>query len=597
MRTEDDIAPGSTRTIGLGVRVAPVLVQGLWLTMLLALVGTGARLTIPILLQQVIDLGFVDGSVDVDRIRRMAVIGAVAIVVSAISLRTAALRLGTRAERGLSELRVKLFTHIHRLSLEAHNDERRGVLVSRVTSDIETMTQFFAWGGLTLLLDGTQIIAVSAVMIAYDWRLALIAFVVSAPLVVVLRFVQRRLLAAHQRARESTGATLGMLGETISGADSLRIYGATQVRVGRVRATMAERARANIRAGILGALLFPSGEVFAVFTVTAVVGVGVLIGPAGGLTAGALVGFLFLTYRFLEPIAEFTEMIDQTQSAVASLRRVLNVLDTPIGPPPPTQPIALPRGGLAIEFRGVDFAYASRLGGREATPVLRGVSLRIPSGQHVALVGPSGSGKTTLARLVARFADPTAGSVMLGGVDLRAVDNDELRRRLTVVPQEPFLFSGTIRGNLAFAAPEADESEIERTVRELGLSDWLDSMEYGLDSEVGERGSRLSAGERQIVAILRAALVSPDVLVLDEATSSVDAAMEVRIGRALDRLSSGRTTISIAHRLSTAMRADRVLVVAAGGVAEDGTHDELLTLGGRYAELYAAWVEATAVET
>lgn len=592
---EERTQAGSARTISMGVRVAPVLVQGMWITIALALVGTGARLTIPILVQQVIDRGLTGPVVDMGLIGRLAIVGATVTVISAVCLRAAALRLGTRAERGLSELRVRLFTHIHRLSLEAHNEERRGVLVSRVTNDIETMTQFFAWGGLTLLLDGTQIIAVSAVMIAYDWRLASIAFVVSAPLIVVLRWVQLRLLAAHERSRESNGVALGLLGETIGGADTLRVFDAVEPRVGRVRDSLRERSRANVRAGILGALLFPSGEVFAVFTVTAVVGLGIWLGPGAGLTAGAVTGFLFLTYRFLEPIAEFTEMIDTTQSAVASLRRVLTVLDMPVGPPPAERPVAMPKEGLTIELRDVDFAYGSRLGGGEVTPVLRHVDLVIPPGQHVALVGPSGSGKTTMARLIARFADPTSGSVRLGGVDLREVDDVELRRRLVVVPQEPFLFSGSIRGNLEFAAPDATEQSIRRTIGDLGLAEWLEGMEEGLDTEVGERGGRLSAGERQIVALLRAGLVQPDVLVLDEATSSVDASMEVRIARALERLAAGRTTVSIAHRLSTAMRADRVVVVVDGRIVEDGTHHELVSAGGRYAEMYAAWVESTSV--
>jgi len=592
---DERLPTGSARTISMGVRVAPVLVQGMWITVLLALVGTGARLTIPILVQQVIDRGLTGPVVDIALIGRLALVGAAVTLVSAVCLRAAALRLGTRAERGLSELRVRLFTHIHRLSLEAHNEERRGVLVSRVTNDIETMTQFFAWGGLTLLLDGTQIVAVSAVMIAYDWRLAMIAFVVSTPLILVLRAVQVRLLVAHERSRETNGVALGLLSETIAGADTLRVYSAVEPRVGRVRASLRERSRANVRAGILGALLFPSGEVFAVFTVTSVVGLGIWLGPGAGLTAGAVTGFLFLTFRFLEPIAEFTEMIDTTQSAVASLRRVLTVLDMPVGPPPAERPTSMPAGGLTIELRDVDFAYGSRLGGGEVTPVLRGVQLVVPPGQHAALVGPSGSGKTTIARLIARFADPTSGSVRLGGVDVREVDDRELRRRLVVVPQEPFLFSGSIRGNLLFAVPDATEDAILRSVMDLGLDEWLEGMDDGLDTEVGERGGHLSAGERQIVALLRAGLVQPDVLVLDEATSSVDASMEVRIARAFERLSAGRTTVSIAHRLSTAMRADRVVVVVDGRIVEDGTHDELVAAGERYAEMYAAWVEATAV--
>jgi putative ABC transport system ATP-binding protein len=314
-----------------------------------------------------------------------------------------------------------------------------------------------------------------------------------------------------------------------------------------------------------------------------------------GLTAGALVGFVFLTYRFLEPIAEFTEVIDLTQSAVASMRRVLAVLDSPIGPPPADSPIALPQGPLSIAFHQVSFGYASREGGEDDEPVLHDVSLFVPAGQHVALVGESGSGKTTMARLIARLADPTIGRVEIGGVSLRDVDNDDLRRRLIVVPQEPFLFSSTIGDNVRFARPDANDQDILETFARLGLSDWLSAMEFGMSTHVGQRGGALSAGERQLVALVRAAIVDPSILILDEATSSVDAVTEVRISRALSILAQGRTTISIAHRLSTAARADRIVVLERGRIAEDGSHAELLNTPSRYRDLHAVWVRSTSL--
>jgi putative ABC transport system ATP-binding protein len=365
-----------------------------------------------------------------------------------------------------------------------------------------------------------------------------------------------------------------------------------------VASSMRNRKRSNIRAGVIGAFLFPSGEVFAVFTVMAVVGTGLLIGPAGGLTAGALVGFVFLTYRFLEPIAEFTEIIDQVQSAVAGLRRVLGVLDTPIGPPQTEHPRSLPQGKLSVDIQDVSFAYGARLGEEDDdTPVLHDISLHIAAGQHIALVGPSGSGKTTIARLIARLTDPTIGRVQIGGVTLTEVSNVELRRRLIVVPQEPFLFANTIAYNLEFAEPYATSQTMTDAFTELGLSDWLESLPLGLDTHVGQRGSSLSAGERQLVALVRASMVKPDVLVLDEATSSVDSLTEVRISRALERLALGRTTISIAHRLSTASRADRVVMLEAGRIVEDGSHLALMQAGGKYASLYDAWLNSTGGET
>jgi len=585
---------GSARTIGRGMRVAPALSHGLGLTFGFAFLGTGARLVIPILIQQSIDHGLQPNQVKISFIAMLGVIGACCVVISSVSLRVATKRLGTRAEEGLFSLRIKLFDHIHRLSLADHNEEKRGALVSRVTSDIETLTMFFSWGGLSLLLDGSQMIAVASVMLAYDWRLALVAFAVSAPLVLVLRLVQAKLVSAHNISRERNAQLLGVFSEMVSGAETLRAYGAVDHVVDSVAKDVRRRGDSNIRAGVIGAFLFPSGEVFAVFTVMAVVGAGLLIGPGGGLTAGALVGFVFLTYRFLEPIAEFTEVIDQVQSAVASLRRVLGVLDTPIGPAQPLSPTLLPKGALSIDFVDVSFAYGSRLDDvDDDTPVLNSINLHVPGGQHIALVGPSGSGKTTLARLIARLADPTLGNVLLGGVGLTRVENADLRQRLIVVPQEPFLFADTIAYNLRFASPDATDAVLRDAFSDLELDDWLETLPNGIDTHVGQRGGSLSAGERQLVALVRAAVVRPDVLILDEATSSVDASTEVRISRALRKLALGRTTVSIAHRLSTAARAERVILLENGRIVEDGSHDQLIAKNGRYARQYQTWVSST----
>lgn len=596
--SQPEVRFDTVRIIGRGVDAAPSFRRGLGLTFLLALVGSGARLVIPIIVQQSIDKGFRPGRIDIGFVTKLGVIGAVSVFVSALALRTAAMRLGVRAEEGLYTLRIKLFDHIHRLSLADHNEERRGALVSRVTSDIETLTTFFTWGGLAWLLDGSQILAVSIVMVAYDWRLALVAFIVAAPLVFVLKAVQLRLVAAYNLTRERNATLLGTIGELFSGADTLRVYNASEHMVKRVRATVKRRADSYIRAGFIGAFLFPSGEVFSVFTVVAVVTCGVVIGPAGGLTAGAMVGFVFLTFRFLEPIAGFTEVIDHTQTAVAGLRRVLNVLDTPVGPPAPEFPLPLPVGALSVEVRGVSFAYGSRLDSQDDDlPVLSDVNVSIPAGQHVALVGESGSGKTTLARLIARLADPSAGAIYLGGVMVSRVANDELRTRLTVVPQEPFLFSETIRYNLQFADPLATDSDLISAIVELQLMDWFDVLPNGLDTHVGQRGGSLSAGERQLVALIRAFLVRPDILILDEATSAIDALTEIRIARAFERVSAGRTTISIAHRLSTAARADRIVVLDHGRVVEDGSHGELLAHDMQYARMYDAWLASTSTDS
>ncbi len=586
----------TAKTITRGVNIAPDLGKGIGVTFLFALVGSLARVVVPILIQQSIDNGLQPGNVRVDYIAKLGLIAAISVVVASFSLRRAVLRLGISTEQGLYGIRIKLYDHIHRLSLADHNEERRGALVSRVTSDIETLTMFFSWGALVWLLDGSLMFVVACVMLSYDWILALVAFAVSAPLFIVLRSLQKRLVAAYDIARESNSNLLGTISELVSGTETLRAYQAHEPIVSRTKKAVHSRADSQIRAGVIGAFLFPSGEVFAVLTIVAIVIVGVLRGVGGGLTAGAMVGFVFLTYRFLEPIAEFTEVVDQTQTAVAGLRRVLSVLDTPTGPPSAINPIALPSGPISIELRDLSFSYGSRADTQDDDlPVLRNISLSIPAQQHIALVGASGSGKTTLARLIARLADPTIGSVMLSGVNVNKIDNNELRRRLVVVPQEPFLFAQTIAYNLLFAKPDATDDDLLSVIKQLELDEWVSSLPDGLNTKVGQRGSSLSAGERQLVALARAALTNPDVLILDEATSAVDALAEVALSRALRALSAGRTTVSIAHRLSTAARADRILVLEHGKVVEDGSHRVLMGHNRQYATMYAQWLTATQV--
>jgi ATP-binding cassette subfamily B protein len=592
-----DTSETAISTIRRGLREAPVLRNGLGLTFLLAAIGSGGRVVVPILIQQAIDKGIVGdgdstagGSVDVAFVARLAVIGLVAVLISGIAFRLASVRLGERSERALYDFRERLIGHIHALSLADHSEERRGGLVARVTSDIETLAQFFQWGGMAWMRNSALMVIVSGVMLAYDPLLAAVSFAVAFPLAIVLRAVQKRLVVAHGEARERNGEMLGAVAEVVSGATTIRAYEAGEHMGGIVREATHRKARQQIRAAWIGAFLFPSGEVFSVFTVSAVIVVGVARGPAGGLTAGAIIGFVFLTYRFLEPIAEFTEIIDQTQTAVAGLRRVLLVLDMPIGPPASDEPVELPSGALEIAVDHLTFSYPNT-----DVDVLRDLDVVIPAGQQVAMVGSTGSGKTTLGRLIARFADPNAGTITIGGVDLRDADPDQLRDRLIVVSQEPFLFNASIAANIGFARPDKTEAEIAAVIADLGATEWIDALVDGLATNVGERGEGLSAGERQLIALIRAGLADPDVLILDEATSSVDALTEVRIARALERLASGRTTIAIAHRLSTAARSDRVLVLADGVLVEDGHHDELVAAGGIYRSLYDDWVSATTV--
>ena len=341
----------AVNAIGRGLDEAPVLRQGLGVTWLLAAVGAGGRVVVPITIQQAIDRGIVDHDpVRLGLVGAMGLVAIAGLLVAGFAQRLAVVRLGVRSERALYDLRARLIQHIHRLSLADHNEERRGALVARVTSDIETLAQFFQWGGLAWLLDGTLMVIVAGVMLAYDWILALVAFAVALPLAFVLRAVQRHLVVAYDRVRERNSEMLSSISEVVSGAETIRAYRAGGHFEGETNATVKRRADAQIRTNVIGAFLFPSGEVFSVLTVSAVVAVGVWRGPDSGLTAGAMIGFVFLTYRFLEPIAEFTEVLDQTQTAVAGLRRVFERARHP-GRPAATDRITGAAAGTARHRR------------------------------------------------------------------------------------------------------------------------------------------------------------------------------------------------------------------------------------------------------
>ena len=597
MRAEADGTPlwGALETVQRGWRASPELRRGATFTVVLAFFGTGGRIVVPILVQQAIDKGFVDGQVDMGRIVILCAIAAVVITIGAVAMWGAIIRLAVRAEEALYGLRMRVFDHILAMDLADHEEERRGSLVARVTSDIETLSQFFSWGGIAWLLDGTMIIVTAVVMLVYDWRLALIAFFAAAPLVLLLRVVQRHLVQAYSQVRDRNAELLTSVSQLVTGAAVIRAYRIGRRTSSETKTSIDRHRDSSIRAGTIAAFLFPSGELFSVVTIAAVLIAGTALGPGSGLTTGAMVGFIFLCYRFLEPVAEFTEILDQTQTAVAGWRRVLGILERPITITDPDEGVQLPRSAPSIELDHVSFRYRPRPGQDEEDnkPALRDVTFAIEPGTAVAVVGATGSGKTTLARLLTRLADPTEGSVRMAGVDLREVSMASLRRSLVMVPQEPFLYDSTIADNVRFGRSSADDDEVMLAFVELGLEEWINGLGEGLATKVGERGDALSAGERQLVALARAYVANPPCLVLDEATSSVDALTETRLARALDSLARGRTSITIAHRLSTASRAQSILVFDRGRLVEQGTHGDLLATGGVYASLYASWLDAT----
>jgi len=445
-------------------------------------------------------------------------------------------------------------------------------------------------------------------MAVYSWQLTVLVWLCFVPLLLVLRPAQGRVNLAYTRVRERVGAMLGAISEAVVGAETIRAYGVAGRVQRRIDASIRATRDAMVHAQKLVSVVFSGGVLVSNLVLCVVVVVGTRLGIAGDLTAGKLLAFLFLVQLFTGPVQMATEILNELQNAVAGWRRVLAVLETPVDVPDPGPAgVASARGPATVELRDVHFAYPGGPG------VLHGIDLTIPARTAVAVVGATGSGKTTIAKLVSRLMDPTHGQVLLDGVDLRDISAASLRRRVVLVPQEGFLFEGTLAENIAYGerpatvgAPDRPlhhaegspgAADRDRRVRaaldELGLTPWLAELPGGLATPVGQRGESMSAGERQLVALARAYLAEADLLVLDEATSAVDPATEVRIARALDSLTAGRSTLTIAHRLSTAEAADLVLVVDAGAVVEVGAHADLLSRGGTYAAMHRSWVAQT----
>jgi ATP-binding cassette subfamily B protein len=564
--------------------VAPALRLGLGATLLLAVVGTALQIIVPVVLQQVIDNEIL-GSDDIDpgTVVRKGLLALVAVAVAMVARWLSLKRLVVSSASGLAQLRIRTFDHLHRMSLLELQAERRGALVARVTSDVETIQQFMEWGGIGMILGVSQVSLTIVAMAVYRWQLMLVVVVGVAMYTVLIVVFQRILGRAHDRVRERVSDSLAVTGEAISGLPTVRAYGMEAVVKERVDESLDRQFSAEVRTAILASSLFSSAELFAGTLTALVVGVGVVYGGEWGLSAGALVAFLFLVNLLIDPIQRLVESIDQAQSAAAGLRKILGILDTPITIDDPVDGPPLPDGDLGVEMDSVTFAYP------DGPNILSGVSIDIEPGRRVAVVGETGSGKTTFAKLATRLLVPSSGRVEVGGVDVDTVPFASLRRKIAYVPQEGFLFEGSIADNVRYGRPGVPDDQVRAAFADLGLLEWLDDLPNGVATDVGERGSNLSAGERQLVAIARAWIADPAVLVLDEATSAVDPALDVQIRRAIEHLTSGRTSITIAHRLSTAEAADRVLVFDDGEIVEDGTHDELVARGGVYASMHADW--------
>jgi ATP-binding cassette, subfamily B, bacterial len=589
VRVDDDIAipehlSSAWAVLRRGLHESPELRRGLGFTVIVSLGVTVATLVTPVLVQQVFDHGF-EGGFRPGFVYTMCGFAFVLVFLAFVAARAAGRRLVTASENALMQLRVKTFAHIHRLSISAQSEEKRGVFVARVTADVDALQQFMEWGGIAWIISLALLVGALGLMLTYSWQLTVAVLVLVAPLLYVVSRMQSRLSEAFDTARTRVGEMLSEVSESVMGAAVVRAYGLDEQTHGKVTRAIDERYRAEVVAHFRAATLFPLATVFYAIAVSVVIVLGSLYGPTTwSLTFGSVSAFLFLSDVFLHVFTDLPEIYGETQTAIAGWRKILAVLDLPVEIVEPDPGVELLGGALTLDVAGVEYEYIA--GAR----VLHGITLSVAAGAHVAIVGETGCGKTTFAKLISRLADPIAGRISIGGVDLRQIRPASRRTRIRMVPQDGFLFDTTVRENVRYGRPGATDPEVEIAFDELGLGDWVGSLPDGLETHVGERGEALSVGERQLVALVRAQIGDPGLLILDEATSAVDPATERRITEALRRLSAGRTTVTIAHRLSTAEGADHVFVFDAGRLVEEGTHAELVKHGGVYSGLYRSWL-------
>jgi ATP-binding cassette subfamily B protein len=550
------------------------------------LLATATALAPPYLLKLAIDDGIRGG--DLTKLGWLVAIFVAAAAVNLVCSSAQTYYIGWAGERILADMRNDLFRHLQRLSLGFYERNRAGVIISRITNDVEAIDQLVTDGVQSLVQNTLTLIGTMALLFWLDWRLALATLAVMPAMLASTAWFRKHSARAYRQVRETLGMVTATLAEDIAGMRMIQSFTREPINEQAFAGVADTYRAANYRTVVLNGLYFPFVDLLSSVASAIVLGYGGWLFFHGDMTLGTLTAFLLYLGNFFDPVQQLSQLYGQFLSAVAALDKLILLLEekVEVRDRPDAQPLARVQGH--VRFDGVHFAYG------RGPEVLHGISLDVPAGTTVALVGHTGAGKSTIAKLLARFYDPTSGRITIDGTDLRDVEQASLRTQLGIVPQEGFLFAGTVRENVAFGRPDATDEEVQAAAAAVGADELVARLENGWDTQLQERGTRLSLGQRQLVAFARALLADPRVLILDEATSSVDIGTERKIEQALRRLLHGRTAFVIAHRLSTIRDADLIVVLEHGRVVEQGTHGELVDAGGLYSHLYGDWAAEVA---